>query len=150
MTVSVTHGSSNTSAMVALFFGSISNMRLIISLLSLGSRRSSRHGPLMTSGFFSPSAGGPLVVGRSVLGEFVELSWMVALSGVLRSEVDLDGTPLENLVNSVPGVGGEAKSLYELSVIRGIFQGNLRRDMQQKIIANDQISAGWGSYLRSS
>jgi hypothetical protein len=43
---------------------------------------------------------------------------------------------------SVPGVGGDAKSLYELSVIRGIFHGNRRSDMQQKIIASDQISAG--------
>jgi hypothetical protein len=50
----------------------------------------------------------------------------------------------------VPGVGGDAKSLYELSVMRGIFQGKRRRDMQQKMIASDQISVGWGSYLRSS
>lgn len=110
MTVSLTHGSSNTSAMVALFFGSISSMRLIISLLSRGSSRNSRHGPLMTSGFFSPSVV-PLAIRRSVLVEAVELSGIIALSGVPRSVVDLDGTPFENLVNSVPGVGVEAKSL---------------------------------------
>jgi hypothetical protein len=104
----------------------------------------------MTSGFFSPSAVA-LVGVCSVLDVIVVLSRIVALSGVLlRSEVDLDGVPSENLVISVPGVGVDAKSLYELSVIRGIFQGKRRRDMQQKMIASDQISAGWGSYLRSS
>jgi hypothetical protein len=55
--------------------------------------------------------------------------------------VDLDGTS-DILLMSVPGVGGEANSLYELSVIRGIFQGKRRKDMQQKIIASDQISGG--------
>lgn len=79
-------------------------------LLSLGRSRSSRHGPLMTSGFFSPSAAA-LVGACSVLDEIVELSGTVALSGVLRSEVDLDGTPSENFDISVPGVGVEIKSL---------------------------------------
>ena len=50
----------------------------------------------------------------------------------------------------VPGVGGDTKSLYELSVTRGCFHGNLLSDIQQKMIANDQISVGWGSYFRSS
>lgn len=45
--------------------------------------------------------------------------------------------------------GSEEKSLKELSDIRGAFQGKRRRDMQQKMMASDQISAGWGSYLRS-
>jgi len=43
-------------------------------------------------------------------------------------------------VVSVPGVGVDAKSLNELSVVRGAFQGNLRKDMQAKIMARDQIS----------
>ena len=47
----------------------------------------------------------------------------------------------------VPGVGGEMKSLYELSVMRGAFHGNLLSDMQANIIARDQISVGCGSYL---
>jgi hypothetical protein len=50
----------------------------------------------------------------------------------------------------VPGVGGDTKSLYELSTMRGCFHGNLRRVMQQKIIANDQMSVAVGSYFRSS
>lgn len=152
MTVSETQGSARISAKVARFFGSISSMRLMTYLLSRGRRRRSRHGPLMTSGFFSP----PSVVvvgGCSVLGvvaaEEAPLG-MLARSGVLRSLVDLDGTGSEILDSSVPGVGGDAKSLYELSVMRGIFQGKRRRDMQQKMIASDQISVGWGSYLRSS
>lgn len=116
MTVPETHGSAKISANVALFFGSISSIRPIIYLLSLGRSRSSRHGPLMTSGFFSPSVDVlpvvPVVVWCSVFGEIAELSWRVARSGVLRSEVDLDGTRSERfLVISVPGVGVEAKSL---------------------------------------
>ena len=154
MTVPETHGSSKISDIVARFLGSSSSMRLMIYLLSRGRSRSSRHGPLMTSGFFSTSVGAVLAAavaaGCSVLVETAELSGTVALSGALRSEVDLDCAGSGDFVISVPGVGAEAKSLYELSVMRGIFQGNRRRDMQQKMIASDQISAGWGSYLRSS
>lgn len=50
----------------------------------------------------------------------------------------------------VPGVGGETKSLNELSVTRGCFHGNRRRVMQQKMIANDHMSVAVGSYFRSS
>lgn len=50
----------------------------------------------------------------------------------------------------VPGVGVETKSLYELSLTRGCFQGNRRRLMQQKMMARDQISVGRGSYFFSS
>ena len=46
-------------------------------------------------------------------------------AGVSKSLVDFDGES-DILLISVPGVGGDAKSLYELSVIRGIFQGNRR------------------------
>jgi hypothetical protein len=74
-----------------------------------------------------------------------------SLAGVFKSVVDFDGTGVSDIrFISVPGEGGEAKSLYELSVMRGIFHGNLLNDMQQKIIARDQISAGRGSYFRSS
>jgi hypothetical protein len=115
MTVPETHGSAKTSAKVALFLGSISNMRPIICLLSLGRSRSSRHGPLMTSGFFSPSVDPltavPVVGGCSLLGETAEFSATIALSGVLRSVVDLEGTPSTIFPISVPGVGVEAKSL---------------------------------------
>jgi hypothetical protein len=50
----------------------------------------------------------------------------------------------------VPGVGGAANSLYELSINRGCFHGNRRNDMQQKMIANDQMSVAVGSYFFSS
>lgn len=39
-------------------------------------------------------------------------------------------------------VGDDTKSLYELSVRRGAFQGNRRSVMHANIIAKDQISAG--------
>lgn len=42
----------------------------------------------------------------------------------------------------VPGLGAEMNSLYELSVMRGAFQGNRRSDMQAKMIARDHISVG--------
>ncbi len=42
----------------------------------------------------------------------------------------------------VPGEGGDMKSLKELSVTRGAFQGKRRSDMQAKIIARDQMSVG--------
>lgn len=41
-----------------------------------------------------------------------------------------------------PSLGGETKSLYELSETRGAFHGNRRRVMQQKMMARDQISVG--------
>lgn len=91
----------------------------------------------MTSGFFSavvpfdpfdPLAGGLCSV-LGVVG-LDETSGMASLAGVSRSVVDLDGTSDDPLI-SVPGVGEDAKSLYELSVIRGIFHGNLRNDIQQ-------------------
>lgn len=49
-----------------------------------------------------------------------------------------------------PSLGGETKSLYELSEIRGAFQGKRRNVMQQKMMANDQISVGCGSYFERS
>ena len=39
-------------------------------------------------------------------------------------------------------VGDDIKSLYELSVMRGAFQGNRRSVMHANIIAKDQMSAG--------
>jgi hypothetical protein len=70
---------------------------------------------------------------------------------VFKSLVDFDGVSDDLFAfMSAPGVEGDAKSLYELSVKRGIFHGNRRSDMQQKMMASDQISAGCGSYFRSS
>lgn len=110
----------------------------------------------MTSGLFSASDAAPFdpfVGGCSDLGVAGAdpdcPSGTESLAGVSKSVVDLEGTS-DVLLMSVPGVGGDAKSLYELSVNRGIFQGKRRNDMQQKIIASDQISGGCGSYFRSS
>lgn len=149
-----TQGSSRISANVARFFGSISSIRPIICLLSRGKRRRSLQGPFMTSGFFSPSVLDPLDPGATFRFDGCRTggcgSGTASLAGVFKSLVDFDGAESAPLVMSVPGVGGDAKSLYELSVIRGIFQGNRRSDMQQKIMARDQISVGWGSYFLSS
>lgn len=41
-----------------------------------------------------------------------------------------------------PSLGGETKSLYELSETRGAFHGKRRNVMQQNIMANDQMSVG--------
>jgi hypothetical protein len=49
-----------------------------------------------------------------------------------------------------PSLGGETKSLYELSESRGAFHGNRRSVMQQNMMASDQISVGCGSYLERS
>lgn len=70
-----------------------------------------------------------------------ESSGIASRAGVSRSLVDLEGTS-EILLISVPGVGVDANILYELSVIRGIFQGNRLNDIQQKMIASDQMSTG--------
>ncbi len=131
-------------------------MRPIMCLLSRGRRRRRRHGPLMTSGFFSPSGAAvadPFVAPFAAFGVsgIDDAAGTASLAGVSKSFVDLEGTGWsDSLFMSVPGVGGEAKSLYEFSVMRGIFQGNRRNDMQQNMMANDQISAGWGSYFLSS
>lgn len=65
-----------------------------------------------------------------------------AVFGISFSDLDMPPPGLSPLRISVPGDGGDANNLYELSVILGIFQGNLRNDMQQNMIANDQISVG--------
>jgi hypothetical protein len=49
-----------------------------------------------------------------------------------------------------PSLGGDMKSLYELSDTRGAFHGKRRNVMQQKMIASDHTSVGWGSYLDTS
>ena len=59
-----------------------------------------------------------------------------------RSVVDL----LEALsIWGVPGVGADTKSLYEVSEVRGSFQGNRRRVIHANMMAIDQISVGCGS-----
>ena len=74
-----------------------------------------------------------------------ELRRSSATAGVI-SVADFDRSFAAS-AGGVPGVGGEINSLNELSVTRGAFHGNLRRDMQANIIASDQISVGCGSYL---
>lgn len=116
-----THGSAITSAMVALFLGSIVNMRDMICRLSLGSKRIRRHGPLITSAFLS-GAGAAAVVPLLFAvdspfgaGEVSGIGFGVgtaSLEGVPKSVVDFDGAGVsDNLFMSVPGDGGEAKSL---------------------------------------
>lgn len=95
----------------------------------------------MTSGLTGAIEPFEVFIGISGFGAEVD-SGTASLAGTSRSFVDLDGTGSDNRLISVPGVGGDANSLYELSVILGIFQGNLLNDMQQKMIARDQISAG--------
>lgn len=126
-----------TSCILALLLGSISSMRPMICLLSLGSRRNKRNGPFITSGLFSTFSPFDFFSSSDVnsLSDFTGFS---TSEGVIVP------------VTALMGDGADAKSLYELSVIRGFFQGNLLRDIQQNIIASDQISAGWGSYFRSS
>ena len=146
ITVPAIQSSSKTSTNVALCRGSISNMRAITCLLSLGKSLSSRQGPLMTSGFFSP----PSVDARDA--SLLDSGWYRVSCSVSGSTslatvcsmslVDLECAGSDILRISVPGVGGDANNLYELSVMRGIFHGNRRKDMQQKIMANDQISQG--------
>lgn len=131
----------------------------MICLLSRGNNLSKRHGPLMISGpFFAVSqdtvedVAGEVVPGvafssgATSFGDgFLDAggSGSESLAGKpVRSLVDFERFGLSPLRMSVPGVGGDAKSLYELSVILGIFHGNLRKDMQQKMMANDQMSVG--------
>lgn len=97
----------------------------------------------MTSGLAGASAPLDVLMDTSTFGGAGFVSGTASLAGVSKSPVDLDGIGVSDiLLTSVPGLGGDANSLYELSVILGIFQGNLRNDIQQKIIARDQMSAG--------
>lgn len=141
MVVEETHPSAKTSSIVARFLGSISNIRDMICRLSRGSKRRRRHGPLITSGFLSSEPGATFKLDLTFTTGTG--SGSTSLAGVSKSLVDLEGCGVsERRLISVPGVGVEANSLYELSVIRGIFHGNRRRDMQQKMMASDQISVG--------
>lgn len=80
-----TQGSARTSSSVARFLGSISSIRDMICLLSLGSNLNSLHGPLITSGFFSavaPFAG---------VSFFEVPAGTASRAGVSRSVVDFEG-----------------------------------------------------------
>lgn len=63
-----------------------------------------------------------------------------------RSVADLEGP----VIDLGPSLGGDTKSLYELSDMRGAFHGNRRSVMQQNMMARDQMSVGCGSYLERS
>lgn len=115
ITVFATQSSSKTSVKVALSLGSICNMRPIICLLSRGKSRNNRQGPLMTSGFFSAPSSEALPV------PFCDSEWCLVsysdsgsaslVTVFCTSPVDLEGAGSDILRISVPGVGGEAKSL---------------------------------------
>ena len=80
----------------------------MICLLSRGSRRRSRHGPLITSGFLSGAGVAPVAATSGVEVE----SGTASLAGVFKSVVDFDGAGVsDSRFISVPGEGGEAKSL---------------------------------------
>ena len=114
----------------------------MICLLSFGKSRSKRNGPLITSCFFSPSG---------FRSPFVLFSSPVVESFPLSSDLEEFSVSAMAVVGGgLIGEGGDAKSLYELSVKRGFFQGNLLNDMQQNMMARDHMSAGCGSYFRSS
>jgi hypothetical protein len=138
----MTHLSLRTSSSVARLLGSSSSILPIMCRLSRGSRRRSRQGPLITAGFsFSPS-----VLDNSSVGVPVP-SFRWEWPDGCRDAGSEWVPPVTDLG---PSFGGATKSLYELSVRRGAFQGNRRSVMQQKMMASDQISAGWGSYLERS
>ena len=148
--VSVIHGSCIMSSNVALFLGSTSSILAMIALLSLGSRRNKRQGPLMTSGFeeLGTCGAGVGVNTGSACGSNL---WRLSSTAGFASSVGF-GLPSNDRLETasacgVTGLGADTKSLYDVSERRGIFQGNRRRDMHAKIIAKDQTSTGCGSYL---
>lgn len=131
MTVLLTQLSSKISGIFALFLGSISSIRPMTWRLSLGNSRRILQGPLMTSLGLSPEL--EVVPAGAVCRTFSLSSALekMSLCGTsLKALVDLFGGRT-NFLGSCPGVGSAAKSLYELSVKRGTFQGNRRRLMQQ-------------------
>lgn len=116
ITAPSTHGSAMTSAIVALFLGSIVSIRDMICRLSLGSSRIRRHGPFITSAFFSVVGAVTLVPLLFAAGFPEDCSvdgvGTASLGGVSKSVVDFDGTGVsDSLFMSVPGDGVEAKSL---------------------------------------
>lgn len=145
----VTHLSSMISSSVARFLGSISNILPTICLLSRGSSRRSRHGPLITCdacwllvvevvGFCSPLAACSLLGCRDAGSDWEpDARWSSPAVGA-ESEGGLEGPA----ICLGPSFGGDTKSLYELSDTRGAFHGNRRSVIQQKMMARDQMSVG--------
>ena len=122
--------------------------------LSRGSSRRSRQGPLIVSGF-------DIVCCDVWMDESSAevLATCPAPSSSLLAEtggtyIDTGRWLVDRLeafsAGGVPAVGEDTKSLYELSVVRGSFHGNRRSVMHAKMIAIDQMSVGWGSYLLCS
>lgn len=141
--------SCHMSSILALFVGSSSNILPMMFLVSRGNKRSNRVGPFNSPSreecrlfrLWSGSSSRPLPLGiRAVpsLG-FDELPgrcwWVFEVGGA---------------VDCCKSSGFEQNSLKDLSESRGAFHGNRLSDMQQKMIARDQISAGCGSYLIST
>jgi hypothetical protein len=77
-------------------------------LLSLGRRRRRRQGPLITSAFSAGAGAVPFPFAAGLDAG----AGIVSRAGVSRSVVDLEGAGVsDSLRMSIPGDGGEAKSL---------------------------------------
>ena len=128
--------------MVARRDGSSSSMREITQRVSRGSSRSRRKGPLIEPAEALGEEGDGVAASRG-------LWWSAAAWVPLAGAGDVVSTAgvLLGLRRdlSYSGSGGEMKSRNELSDGRGAFQGKRRSDMQQKMMAMDQMSAALAS-----
>lgn len=156
-----TQASASISSSVARFLGLTSSILPMTCLLSRGSSRSSRHGPLITCGCCGASDAVDAVSGRDPssvrVGGSDRAPWPSAAdlceatrdAGAERGAVAASISSLD-LCRARSSSGLATKSLYELSDSRGAFHGKRRRDMQQNMMAIDHTSVGWGSYLDMS
>ena len=149
--VELTQGSCHISSILALFAGSSSNILPMMCLVSRGNKRSNRVGP-----FNSPSR--PTAEGCGLFGLCSSSPSRPCPLGVRAvPSLDFDELPgrcwwvfeEERACVCCNSSGFEQNSLKDLSDSRGAFHGNRLSDMQQKMIARDQISAGCGTYLIS-